>query len=371
MLNIFINMKRIVLTLFLVLFILGTFYCSDNPKYVLDNKAAKIIIQSKLPFPYEQELSINPSFKDGTQIQWATMDYIGINPVWESKKQELSSRKWVLYSEKPILLNTPFLHNRIIITPGDSICVDYNGGRLNFSGNGSEKLKFQEEIEQIQRNALIKPTKSYLHIKSINDYYKWKVYLDKQLELMLITLDFYRDKVSSLVYESTKINAIYGIELQRAESFMALCNIRNNGSIVKKSDLISICDSTLSRSWAKWLQLRSDYQGGVWYYFQYNRIQVWRKFGFDIDNDSMNTDGKRRLIYYNALKQNYQGRLRERLLQYMVAYETIKELGLNNQVTEMILKDYYNQPGFPEYKDWMKKYQNEISRKQDLAKKVN
>jgi hypothetical protein len=314
---------------------------------------------------------LNPAHKEVNTIFWMPLIDIGVGSKWNTETQKLSKGniKWLLHTEQPLYIRTAFQRIGIVVNPGDSVCINFTQNGLDFSGKGAEGLKLQYEIEEVQKG-IVKPGQLYVFINSPSDYLKWNEYFNNKIQSALLILDRFRDKITPFLHDHIKASIIYNAELDRAEAFMALNSyrIKNASPTFNIRNLSAICDSTLDSYWAKWLRSRSDSSLGTWYFYQYNRIQIWKRFGFNLSNDNINTDSKRRIMYYNSLKENYSGLLRERLLQYVVADETIKEIGFNNYITDSILKDYYSQPGFPEYKEWMKKYEDSMRRKQSVAK---
>ena len=80
-----------------------------------------------------------------------------------------------------------------------------------------------------------------------------------------------------------------------------------------------------------------------------------RKFDFDFTIDSLKNKPTRTYLYYSGAKNNYKGLMRERLMTFILDEQTIVELGTKDSMAQTLLNDYYNQPGFPEYKDMVKK----------------
>jgi hypothetical protein len=357
----------------LLLAVIGHYYCSSDSDNFKSNDGIKITINNDLLS--DEKIAHSNIQKGLTDILWSPIDYIGLSPDWitNSKRTKNNEISYVLHSDRPVVLQLNLLGNAVIMDAKDSVCINDGERGLSISGRGSEGIKLQFEIEQLKKE-LPRPTRNYRLINSFTDYLNWKEYLDKRLDLTSQIIEKYKNKVPSSVYDWVKANAIYEVEGDRVETFMMLnkCRVRNKTIGLSQTDMVAICDSTLNGPWAKWLQSCNNCRFlYTWYFYQYNRIQIWKKSGFDFKrDDSLNTDSKRRLIYYNSLKQNYQGLLRERLLQYVVADETIKEIGFNDPVTETILKDYYSQPGFPEYKQWMKDYETQMREKAKIAQNL-
>ena len=304
------------------------------------------------------------------------VDYLDIFPIWNEAKENISENKvyWVLNAKKPLLIqlvlgkeetlvNIGDTVNKYIIfvNPGDSICIYDNKTGRQFLGKGSDAVCLQYEIENYIKS-LKKPTKNHFRINSLNDYLNWKTYLDNQLEYVLGYIDSNKKKLSPQLYYLIKTKLVYDIEYQRAETFISLYNyyVSNKTSGLLAKDMAIICDSTLNDPWAQWLRTQFDYNGNTWYFYQYNRIQILKRFDFNFSNDSLKTKELKTALSYNSIKQFYKGHLREKILQYVIAKEAIKDLGFKDTLTETILKDYYHQKEFPEFKKWMKNYEDSM-----------
>jgi hypothetical protein len=367
-------MKTLSVILLSGLIICCQYSCSDKkpdlPKNTLLNESARIIIESQLQHNYYANLSSSATKIEESDLLWTPYDYIGIDPDWNTLKQKYDNNgsKWVIYPNKPLLIMTPFQKNVILLNPGDSICINYNEEGIKYSGSGAVSVKLQEEINKIQKNFLIQPTKSYIHISSLEDYFKWKEYLDKRLRVIMTTLDLYKGHVSDTIYNEIKSNAICRIEMERAESFVALMGLVKKNIEITPERLSVIYDTTLNEPEAAWLRSNTCFHGDIWYFYQLNRMQIWRGSGFDLKKDSLLDKGKKGLLYYTGIKNNFTGLLRERLIQYHIVEAVIKKHGITSSITDTILNDYYTQPGFPEYKQWMRKFV-EGKRNTQFAKK--
>jgi hypothetical protein len=214
----------------------------------------------------------------------------------------------------------------------------------------------------------IRPTENRFAINSLEDFLRWNQYSDDKLALLLPIVDSFKDKISSFNYEYYKADIINWVEFDRVYSFKALRNYSQSTPLsgLSSSDLHAIWDSTQYKPSAKWFRSLSTFYGAISSLYAFNSMEVCRKFNFDVMNDSLISKSSRTLLYYNAAKQNYKGLVRERLMSYILDEQTIHEMGLKNPMTQAMLKDYYNQPGFPEYKQWIKELQSKAEKK--LAK---
>ncbi len=313
-------------------------------------------------FPRKHVNEIN-----GDSITFRTMPVkrVGLKSDWTEHKVRVSDNKvkLVFTSNNPVTVEAPFWNDGApkITNPGDSINIIYTEKEKKCTGNGSIAFNMQEKIDQAFSSHNPKYKRSFLDIKSLDDYFEWKAICDNRLNKLISLVDSNKNKIPFSSLDYIKKTYIYFVEFARTESFRTMVERTRMSNTLKSADWVAICDSTLNDPWAKWLRSNSDGFPDTWYFYQYNRLQVWKKYGFDFTNDSLNNDAERRLLYYNALKQNFSGVLRERLLQYEIAVQVMKKLGYRHPLTAVLLKDYYKQPGFPEYKQWMKEFEKKAA----------
>ncbi|WP_165761304.1 metallophosphoesterase [Niastella koreensis] len=268
--------------------------------------------------------------------------------------------KWLVNIGEPGLIRLPFLRQSIFINAGDSLRINFVNNQPVITGKGMESFNLQLSIFQYQ-NDILKHLSHYVKIKSVQDFTDWEKYSDDKLEFILRQLDLYKSKIPAVMYELIKNRAIKEVEFQRTEAYLVLNDyrVKNADCRLTVSDMKNIADSTLNKPWAKWLRNQADYIGDneTWYFYQYARVQVFNKVGWNWEADNFNTGAKRNLLYYQEIKTLYTGLLRERLLQFILAEEIIKDLGYLHPLTKVLLRDYYNQPGFRDYKLWMRNFE--------------
>jgi len=329
------------------------------------DKNANIIIEGQFATDeYKKLLFI--SLNNPETLGWMPLEQMELKPNWEVKEDRYNKGTgqkihWALHSEEPIITESALLGSGILINPGDSIHITLDKNGYHYSGKGADALQVQHEIIRSQKK-LQKPTKDPFILNSINDYFGWRKYLDSCETLSMNILDSYKAKISPFSYDWIKMHVIDRLEGQRAETFLNFINFRmkTNTSGLTQDDMVAICDSTLNGELAKWLRAKDNYNGNLTYFYQYIRIQVLKKSNFDFTKGSFDVKEKRNFLLYNEVKQNFTGQLRERLLQYIVARDVILKLGFDSPVTDSILKDYYNQPGSPKYRQWMHHYEDSM-----------
>jgi thiol-disulfide isomerase/thioredoxin len=266
--------------------------------------------------------------------------------------------KLVLFTDEPLTVLAPFWYRfSKRFFPGDSLSISYTEKANTCSGKGVENFELQDLIGKIFTDDSESTVDHWVRIQTLDDYLKWQDFCNDRLNNLLRLIDSYKNKPNAFTLEYLKKRVIYEIELNKTDSFMRLLGKGPQNSGLTPDDLTAICDSTLNDKWGKWLRANPEgMEQFSWGFYQYNRIQIWKKYGFDLVYD-LRSSAQRRMVYYNSIKQNFKGLLRERLLQYVIADEVMKELGYNDPLRAMMLEDYYKQPGFPKYKDWMRNYE--------------
>jgi hypothetical protein len=275
--------------------------------------------------------------------------------------------KSAIYTKVPVVLSFPYA-TTVIAKPGDSINVYYGEENVVYSGKDSNEYELLNEIMKIQKK-FVRPTKNSFTIDSLEDFLRWNQYSDDKLALLLPVVESFKDKIPSFNYEYYKADIINWIEFDRIYSFKALRNYAHSTPIsgLSSSDLNAIWDSTQYKPSANWFRSLSTFYGAISSLYAFNSLEVSRKFNFNVKDDVLSSKDVRTLLYYNAAKQNYKGLVRERVMAYILDEQAISEMGLKNPMTQSMLKDYFSQPGFPEYKQWVKELQSKAEKK--LAKK--
>lgn len=349
--------------LFFLTAILASNYCkaqtifTSNSHYRVETKSEKIVIELHAsPGFYKNKRFPNSPPADSVELQSVPFDFIDLHPEWDRNVEKVSNGKikWTISTEKPVLITSRVLGTGFILSPGDSVRITYNSNIPIISGISANAYKLQLELLKIQ--GLKGPTKHPLILSSLEDYFAWIRFLDKKTDLILPILDSYKDKVAPFIYEYVKqLNGDW-IEVDRTSAFNGLYKLQSDSAInLSFLDLSYIWDSTQSNSTlGQWLRSRSCYYASSYYLYDYNRLDVRRKFNFDYTKDTIKHKKLRVETYYNHAKAKYSGHVLEKLLQYIIAEEIISEVGPAESFTQKVLEDYHRLSNFPEYKDWMK-----------------
>jgi hypothetical protein len=322
-----------------------------------ENTAEKIVIEMEISPEISNPRPSNFYMKDRLTMLYKPVNTIDHSIPWDKEEAKVSNNKvrWVIYSDKPVQINYGF-GRLVLMNPGDSILVKYVDEEAYYLGKGSEKLKMWKLITEEEKKLGI-PTKNCNTIQSINDYLKWNKYLDQKLLMQIPILDSFRNKIQPFAYDYLKIILVSQAEKDRINAFQALQKFgqKNPGVGIQTSDLGAIWDSTHNNAWSKWLWSLPDYYGSIYTLFDVNRLEVWRRFNFDSHNDSLKSTDIYSYLYFVNAEEKFKGAMREQLLVYIIGEIYLDKWGPDDPKTQKILKDYYSQPGYPEYKEWVKK----------------
>lgn len=350
------------------LMLLGYCCLAEQPKKIPKIESRKVIVEIRFSQEYINSFSrkhVNEINGDSITFRTMPVKRVGLKSEWTEHKVKVANYmvKLAFNSSTPVTVEAPFWNNGTpkILNPGDSINVTYADKGKACTGNGSVAFNLEDKIDYEFANDHKKWKRSWIDIESLNDYMEWNAICDNRLKKFISLIDSAKSKIPFSSYDYLKKTYIYFVEHVRAESFMLMMGVTRMNGTLKSADWVAICDSTLNDPWAKWLRANSEGFPYTWYFYQYNRFQVWKKYGFDLTDEHLNSEAKRRLLYYNSIKSNYGGMLRERLLQYELADQVMRELGYKHPLTVVLLKDYYKQSGFPEYKQWMKEYEKKAA----------
>lgn len=320
------------------------------------SSAHKIVIEATISKYFLSELKDIFSVKDEIPIYYTSFrdNHININRTLVPGRVLKNKVRWTIYTDKALLISPPF-GTSIIMNPGDSVHILYLRNFPEYSGKNSSTLALLDTLMFLAER-VPKPEKKYsFNVASLEDFFEWNQYLNNRLEKQLPAIDLFENKISPEEYRYYKSDLIGKIEADRIKSFTALHSLVMNGYPgLTSSNLIHIWDSTQNNLARKWLHSLDTYNGSITAIYSFIRMEIRRQFGFNGNNDSL----RRKDIYTQALysnaKQKYKGEMRERLLVHILDEQTITEMGLKNIMTQTLLKDYYSQSEYPEYKKWVK-----------------
>lgn len=329
----------------------------------------KIVITAQLPDNYNG---------DSAELEYYpvnTPDIKGGHPEKHLVRKNVENNhvKWVIPANSVHYLYSSILPMQWgVAEPGDSIQIRVDNQVAHFSGKGSNNFKLLYELNSIKHkfehtsDYKSLPHKSYSTV-SLKEYLFWNECLNRKQQMILPAVDAYKDKISPSAYQVIRDLEISEIEKIRVSKFysMMLYSIWENSKRqpnkkfgLSATDLLHICDSTLYGPAARWLQDSGQTYNN--YFVSFNRVEVYKKEGFTL-NDNINSKSERDVLYYNHAKHRFKGITRELLLIYLVSYPIYKR-GFTIE-NEMMLADYFQQSGFPKYKRQIGEYVEEVRQK--------
>ena len=344
------KLPALIITLFLYLLI----GCNIAPMRVKTTKS--IIVEASVSKYFYYRLKEVFIIRDVLSVGFSPFHYLPSDPKAEYISGRVIDGKvtWIINSDVPIKVIPPF-GTPVIMNPGDSIHIAYIEDQPVYSGKNQQCLALLDTLMVLDGQILKPRKKNSYNAAALGDFLEWNMYLDNQLLLQLPIIDSYKDKISAVEFNYYKANFIGRIEHDRVSAFTALYDsVQRNYPGLSYSDLIQIWDSTQQKPSRQWFQSLQTYNGSMYNFYSYLSMETFRKFGFDSKNDTLKSHEYFTHLLYTNAKQNYKGLVRERLMAFILDEQTITEMGLKNPMTLALLKDYYSQPGYPEYKEWIK-----------------
>ena len=297
--------------------------------------------------------------KDSLNLVYKSINSIGVVDWMKESAPIIQNDKasWTILSDEPVrIFLGDFLKGRRLYwlsEPGDNIKMSINNGIIKVLGVGAEKYMLLYELDSVLSKISTPSNANQYKTTSVNDFYEYNDYLNIQKKKAELVIDSYVGKISKLAYDYIRTDVLNEIEENRLDKFGGL------KAIVKKEKLTyeelgRIFDSCFYSKSAIWARQESPFAEG-WYAFV--RAEVERKYNYDYELDSLKSRELRKFLYFQKGKEIYHGTTRERFFLRLMTAETIYELGFNDE-TEKLLKKYYTEPGYPEYKKYVRDYEN-------------
>jgi hypothetical protein len=347
--------KSLLNWLLVITFLSGITGTGCTPAPIPEKTTKSIVIEAEITKYFYRSVTEIFYIRDAMRICYVPYGYISSDPPLEYVFSRVRDGKvtWILNTDKPIKVIPPFGHP-IFMKPGDSLHIKYHADIPAYSGKNGESLALLNTLMGLEER-LVKPRTRYSYkARSLEYFLEWNAYLDHQLELKIPVIESYKNKISSAEYDYYKGNIIGQIEDDRVSAFSALSDSVHKGYPgLSYIDLTTIWDSTQNKPYRQWLQSLPAYYGPIYDYYSYLRMKTGRKFSFT-PNDSLKSKEYYAYLLYTSAKQEYKDLVRERLMAYILDEQTITEMGLKNPMTQTMLKDYYSQPGYTEYKKYVK-----------------
>lgn len=357
---------RLLLTILIIISI-----CTDLIGQTSKNKVIIIVDVSKLPFHITEKKNNNINLDTELIVSRKHADSSNLNrdtsrlSTTINAKMENGLLKWKFEAEnrQTLIINNLFPGRFLLAEPGDSIFISFNDNNYIFSGIGVNKYQVLAEINKRKENIKLPVppfTKPYARPISVKEYLQLNNYYDEQIDNIVNIIDKSKLKLNKQEYEWIKAYSIYLIEKQRSLAFLYLPKtkekIKSYHFTHSPEDVARIWDSTMYKPWGKWVRSQNHPEMSLSYIELFTDNEFWSEFNFNMSNDTVSNAASYRKLRYDKIKNNpdYKGLFRERILCYYLDEEVTQELGAWNWFAQSILKDYYSQPGFPVYKDYIR-----------------
>lgn len=316
----------------------------------------KIVIEIELPVDFR---------KDYISIGSMPYDYVGSH-IWEIGKADVKDNfvKWTIFSDRPLIVDLRSVLGKGSLIqfyePGDSVHIDLKYKSPIYSGINADKFNMLEKMFEKEALLPIPKNTDFGTTNSLEDYQQWNYYLNAQLLIMDSVMTAYKEKMTPLAYDYLKMTTVIEIEYQRLMKFDALTvRLMYEGTPGEK--LGEIFDATAHGVYAKWLHAYTGKIRNEYYFYDFIRKSVQRKYNFNFAHESLK-DAGRKVQYVDLGRKMYKGLALEGFLSYLLTSRGLKDVTLKkvDPEIEALLEDYYSSPEYPEYKAYVKKYEEWI-----------
>ena len=335
------------------------------------NNSSRIIIEGRVP----------PGFnKTSVSFQVYPTDalsYLDIEGSQSEIKIDNGTVKWEGKSEGPTMVFTPLLNNQsffaLLAEPGDSISIRYQSNKPVFSGKGANAATLlyllkqtEDSLDQLPLRQKI--SRKNMAVSSLEDYLGWHEFLQIKTAAMLPLVEKFRSRISDSQYEYIKYTVTKDIEKRRLWKFNT---IRINSTDAEKNqfdltneDLCKLFDSTMQSPQIASLFRVSEMDTDLFYHWSILKLMLYRERNrfFKTTKKDPPILGKDKedpyILQYDLAKKKFKGLFREKLMAFAFWDQDglFKEVGFTNKV-DSLLKDYYHQPGYSEYKSMVKRFE--------------
>lgn len=326
----FFSSAGIVTAIFFLFGLFLTLSCHNRvtEKRVPAPEFKKVIIEAEINKHFYSELHGILEIKEVLEIKYASLNSIVKDPPELQTLSENMSNgkaKWIVYTEDPVIILPP-LGNSLVMRPGDSIHIKYLDPVPEYSGNNIQTCEMLNKLMQAEQ-AFVKPVKKLDYYSSaLEEFTVLNQYYDNELNLQSSVVEDFKDKVLKEDYEYYKAGIVNSIERKKLNIFSNLRYfVMKKKSNLTPVDLASIWDSTQCGPGRKWLETLSIYYDPIRDFYTYNKMEVLRKFNFNIENDSIAKDKSIEKLFYNNAKYKYKGMVKDRLLAYILRKKSLDE----------------------------------------------
>src|SRR5690349_18497264 len=145
--------NRFMITVFIIALCSQTQAQTVN-KQPFTYKTNTIIIEGEIPEDYYNSVLPNaPQRKSSAfEMESTPFDYVGVYPEMEMHQEiiENGNIKWILTSDRPLLLISSYLRQPMFAVPGDSIHISSKDGKPVYSGRGAKTFQLEYKISLIR-----------------------------------------------------------------------------------------------------------------------------------------------------------------------------------------------------------------------------
>lgn len=235
-----------------------------------------------------------------------------------------------------------------ILEPGDSLVVSYKNDDIVLSGVGVEKNLLKRELLMIT-DAMKRPSNPFRYYTySLDDYWEWNAYLDKQMSNALSLIEQRKNILSPKVYQLLKVETILHTQEQKHDKFRGLYSLYiKNGSVsgISREMLAQIFDKTFFNSDFNWMRSQKIGLSGD---LGFVKDLIERNGLYPREYDSLAGGAIGRLReYYEVGKKMYAGDALESFLIEMMTTEVIYDEGYKKgfgKQVDTLLQHFYSDP---------------------------
>lgn len=269
--------------------------------------------------------------------------------------------EWVLDTGEPIYIHIRDLpgirkgQNAIAFLgePGDNLTITIKGESLVFSGKGAVRFKLQYDLRQAY-NSVQPPAFSASSIKSLEQFFEYNDYLDEQMRLMEPLLKKQKGLLSPYAYHLIGATMINQNIDRRSDVFSALFALIKQTGMPKKN-ILAIYDTVYYPATSQRFNYASLH---IYANFKPVMYQVLRKYDFDFEHPAIKDELERKRMYLEAGLLHYKGLPREKFILDYFGEKFVREM-VFSEVTRSFLAKYYNEKSYPEYKQFMRQFEQE------------
>lgn len=256
---------------------------------------------------------------------------------------------------EPFYINLSFILKErtwgyFLVEPGDQVVISSNSSGLFFSGKGSEKYRLRYQLDSIGNNIPKPNNKTGLasfKFDSIGEYHQWKNYLQQQFDISVAVIEKYKNQLSTYAYALIKDYYIRSTISALTQRFGSLQDMIEQKKLNIQT-VLDVYDSSFSPIIDNWITYAVDKPTlkNLMMAFRINRV-------FSFDKTKTSSKEIRLLLFKERLKA-VSGIEKERLMVTSFPKSVMINVGFTEEVEKM-LREYYADSSFPEYKAELKK----------------